>query len=420
MPETLLSYLTRPNPRIARRAQGPVKFTFNNLWLPVENLEPWTEFNYETLMSLFGPDLSRQVDLDDPTPQCEASMFSQIYDEQTLGHVVASSIMIPVSCALPQELFAASGGITWETDDCFPDWSAGNQYRMQEYQDPEGTTVTKDRPKAIVLGDTKYQWSHEEAIRNVCSRHHGYEHTRPNNVLPLEQVQFYCAMYRCRFGFLVTDEGLLVLEAFQETDIQRSPRPRRNVRPPSHQRVISSSTVDMSISGLSEAVSDLSVRSADVGPPSIRLMKYAFVPWRAQGTGALTVKLALYCIVRIANEDSGLRPHYTPLTTMVQLSGGASATPIGGSPEPSTTVGKDKAPAVGSIEPVTSTSNPRTSNESQYHNVRVFWNNDHTAYNYQIDDGKWIFNDSPEKWQTLENNIYNYHMKPPLRGNKPS
>ncbi|OOF93558.1 hypothetical protein ASPCADRAFT_508670 [Aspergillus carbonarius ITEM 5010] len=215
-------------------------------------------------MSLFGPDLSRQVDLDNPTPQCEASMFSQLYDEQTLGHLVASSIMIPVSCALLEELFFSSGGITWETDECFPDWSAGNKHRMQRYRDSDGNARTKDRPKAIILGDTKYQWPHEEAIRIVRSNRHGYEHTRPDIVRPLEQVQFYCATYRCRFGFLITDEGLLLLEATQDTDIQRSPRPRRNVQPPSHHRVISSSTMDMSISSVSEAVSDMSVKSSEL------------------------------------------------------------------------------------------------------------------------------------------------------------
>ncbi|PYH97903.1 hypothetical protein BO71DRAFT_95591 [Aspergillus ellipticus CBS 707.79] len=193
--------------------------------MPIENLEPWTEFNYQNLMPLFGPDLSRQVDLDNPTPQCEASMFSQLYDEQTLGHLFASSIMIPVSCALPEELFFSSGGITWETDECFPDWSSGNQYRKQEYKDSEGDTKAKARPKAIVLGDTKYQWSHEEAIGMVRSHRHGYEHNRPDIVRPLEQIQFYCATYTCRYGFLITDKGLLVLEAFQETETQRSPRP---------------------------------------------------------------------------------------------------------------------------------------------------------------------------------------------------
>ncbi|PYI01820.1 hypothetical protein BO78DRAFT_401019 [Aspergillus sclerotiicarbonarius CBS 121057] len=249
---------------------------------------------------------------------------------------------------------------------------------MQEYRDSEGNPRTKDRPKAIILGDTKYQWSHEEAIRIVRSHRHGYEHTRPDIVRPLEQVQFYCATYRCRFGFLITDEGLLVLEATQETDIQRSPRPRRNVRPPSHQRVASSSTMDMSISGVSEAISDMSVKSSDMGAPSIRLMKYVFVPWGAQGVGNLTVKLALYCIARIANEDSGLKPDYTPLAAIARLSQGsprqiqAPAAPIGGLQTPSTPAGKGKAAVMGGVGPATSTSNPKKSDGSQYHDANAF------------------------------------------------
>ncbi|PYH94677.1 hypothetical protein BO71DRAFT_352959, partial [Aspergillus ellipticus CBS 707.79] len=187
MPETLLSYLTRPNPRISRIARGPVKFTFNTLWFPVENVEPWTEFNYQNLMSLFSPDLSRQVDLADPTPQCEASMFTQLYDEEALGHVVAASIMIPVSCALPGDLFLSSGAITWETDECRPDWSGGNKLHLQ------GHGPAKDRPKAIILGDIKNQWSHIDAIAKVRnSIRNGYEFDGPRQISPLEQIQYYC------------------------------------------------------------------------------------------------------------------------------------------------------------------------------------------------------------------------------------
>ncbi|KAJ9296755.1 hypothetical protein DTO271G3_4954 [Paecilomyces variotii] len=354
MPETLLSYLTRPNPRISRKARGPVKYTFNSLWFPIENLEPWTEFNYQNLVSLFSPDLSRQVDLDDPTPQCEASMFSQLYDEEALGHVVASSIMIPVSCALPEEVFLSSGGITSETDECRPDWSGGNKLYLQGPRNSHGGTNTSDRPKAIILGDTKNQWSHAEAIEKVQrSLRRGYEYNRPHEIYPLEQIQYYCAMYRCRFGFLITEEGLLVLQAFQDIDIQRSPRPQRNVRQLPHQRVTSSSTNDISMAGTSDdrdtqqspgpqrnvrqlshqrvtsssandtsmagKSDDHSVTSTDLGPFPIRLMQYAFVPWDAHGVGNVTIKLALYCISRMANEDSRLKPDYLPLASMAQM-----------------------------------------------------------------------------------------------------
>ncbi|KAL2812137.1 hypothetical protein BDW59DRAFT_177030 [Aspergillus cavernicola] len=207
----------------------------------------------ETLLS---PDLNRQVDLSDPTPQCEAAMFNQLYDEQMLGHLVASSIMMPVSCALPDELFFTSGGTTWETAECFPDWSTGNKNRTQRI----------GRPKAIAIGDTKYQWAHEEAISVVRSNPHGYEYANRRDIVrPIEQLQFYCASYKCRFGFLITEKGLLVLEASLETEIQRSPRPPRNVQPPSHRRVTSSSTVDKSVSGISEALTDIWLCTALAG-----------------------------------------------------------------------------------------------------------------------------------------------------------
>ncbi|PYH94678.1 hypothetical protein BO71DRAFT_398723 [Aspergillus ellipticus CBS 707.79] len=64
---------------------------------------------------------------------------------------------------------------------------------------------------------------------------------------------------------------------------------------------------------------DGSVNTADLGPPSIRLLQYAFIPWGAHGVGKMTIKLALYCIARMANEDSRLKPDYPPLASMAQM-----------------------------------------------------------------------------------------------------
>ncbi|KAJ0417514.1 hypothetical protein BJY00DRAFT_315807 [Aspergillus carlsbadensis] len=310
MPETLLSYLTRPNPRVASRGSGSSTFTFNNIWSPAENMEPWDEFTYASLVSAFQHDFNKTVDLNDPTPQCEAAGLHEIYDENMLEHLVASSIMIPVSSALPNELFMTGGARTWYNLDGFPDWSSGNKYRTQ----------ANTRPRATVLGDTKYKWPHDDAIHLIRSRPHGYEGFANRSIVwPIEQVQFYCASCKCRFGFLITEKGLLALQAYQDPEIQRSPRPKRNIQPQTHQRISSLSTVDMSVSEISETLTDMSIVSASLAPPSIRLLKYAFVPLGASGIGSLTVKLGLYFLARMGNEDSELRPDYPPLVSSPQL-----------------------------------------------------------------------------------------------------
>ncbi|GIK00045.1 hypothetical protein Aspvir_004059 [Aspergillus viridinutans] len=156
MPERLLDYLTRPNPTVVVESTGPPKFTLNVAWKPIENIETWDEFDYQTLTTQFRSQLNRQVTLPDVTSECQDGRFNRLYDESTLESLVSSSIILPVSSALhPSDLFLVKGAATWETDACFPDWGAGKT---------NGPQNNARRPKAIVLGDTKYRWSHQQAI----------------------------------------------------------------------------------------------------------------------------------------------------------------------------------------------------------------------------------------------------------------
>jgi hypothetical protein len=59
MPERLLDYLTRPNPTVVVESQGPTTFTYNVSWQPVENIEGWDDFNYQTLTTWFRSQLNR-------------------------------------------------------------------------------------------------------------------------------------------------------------------------------------------------------------------------------------------------------------------------------------------------------------------------------------------------------------------------
>jgi hypothetical protein len=220
--------------------------------------------------------------------------------------LIGSAIMMPVSSVLSSsDLFLTGGGSTWETIDCNPDWGAGKTNAPRN---------KVGRAKAIVLGDTKYRWSHLPAINIVRSSRGGYTQ---ENVRPIEQVQHYCAMYGCRFGFVITEAGALVMQFFKEREIQRSPRPQRNITQPSHRRITSSSTMDMS--SISASLTDMSLTSDDLSAPTIRLVQYAFVPWDAHGAGTLTVKLALYCLTLLAKDDSVLGPDYAPLVSQLPL-----------------------------------------------------------------------------------------------------
>ncbi|GFF98314.1 conserved hypothetical protein [Aspergillus udagawae] len=155
MPEQLLNYLTRPNPTVVVESTRPPRFTYNVAWTPIENIKRWDEFNYQTLARRFRTELDRQVTLPDFMPQCQNEKFNRLYDETMLEHLVVSLIILHVSSALPSDLFLVGGAATWQTDACYPDWGAG------KIKGPRNDT---QRPKAVLLGDTKYRWSHQVAI----------------------------------------------------------------------------------------------------------------------------------------------------------------------------------------------------------------------------------------------------------------
>ncbi|KAL2811844.1 hypothetical protein BJX63DRAFT_422081 [Aspergillus granulosus] len=296
MTETLLQYLTRRNPTVIASGAGKSKFAYSEEWETVEDLEIWSEFNYETLTSRFGEELQREVPQFDATTIPEAGGYNRIYDERGLNDLVCMSIMGPVSAVL-SPLFITSGGRTTESLGCFPDWGAGY----------EGRYNTNERAKALIVGDTKYNWSSASAISTLQNMvYDSYEHTpKHDDVRPIEQVMHYGSLYKCCYVFVITEKELVVMQLHLGHDpVRTSPRPVRTRPPTLHQRTASSSAI-------SKQLSDISIKDSDF-KLHIGLVKYKTIPWAARS--GLTVKLALYCLIRLAHEDgSDLRLDYPPI-----------------------------------------------------------------------------------------------------------
>ncbi|KAB8239894.1 hypothetical protein BDV35DRAFT_375173 [Aspergillus flavus] len=299
MTETLLSYLTRRNPRVETPGLARSTFTFNDDWGTVEKAREWSEFSYKALLSKFGEELKRQVTPIDNTSQCEAAGINVIHDERGLSDLVLASIIVPVSAELGP-VFIAAGGRVLESLGCYPDWGCGDGRESN----------TAGRSKALVLGETKLNWSLANAIDTILNNTDGsYEDAAArDDVRPVEQAQYYGAVYRRRFAFIITEKELVVMQLHLAPDpVRTSPRPVRTRPPPSHQRVISSSEI-------SKQLTDMSIDES-VLTPRIALVKYKSIPWSAHGE-CLTIKLALYCLARLADEDGlDLRDAYPPLVS---------------------------------------------------------------------------------------------------------
>lgn len=387
MTETLLSYLTKSNPNLLAYAKPLSNFTFNTDWEPVESMREWTNFNYDTLHLRFRNELSRHVSAFPITRHCEDGGFNRIFDERGLSDLICMSIMGPVSAVLPSS-FITSGGRVIQHVGCIPDWGAGKDEGTDQY----------GKAKALVLGDTKFNWSSINALN--AAQNGSYEDSPlADLVRPIEQVQYYGAVYGCRYAFIISDQELVVMQLhLAPAPVRTSPRPQRTRLPPSHQRVISSSTI-------SKKLTDMSIDESYF-KASIGLVEYKKIPWSA--TSGLTIKLALYCLVRLAAEDGNdLKTDYPRLTSLESSITQNLPSTVLSSSQPRNSVPTSST--------VASASTPQTSNENEglFYDTSVQWNKSRTGYVYKDNNGKWIVDDLISNWKEIGKSIYKYEGAPP-------
>ncbi|PWY86482.1 hypothetical protein BO94DRAFT_597104, partial [Aspergillus sclerotioniger CBS 115572] len=244
-------------------------------------------------MQRFGSDLSLPIHPFHPDDICEKAGANEIFTENGLWDLISTVVVIPVSYALPGNQFIADGGQIQEYTEIFPD---------------------------LAGGDKAGRWSYHEAIQVVQrgSDDLGYEYDElRDTVRPLEQTQHYSILQGSRYTFVITEEALLVMRLCLSVDpVRTSPRPVRNTTTSStsapvqsHRRVVSGSTISEAMSGLSEMSIDSVTKKKGV---DVGMVEYSVVPWKGRGDG-LTIKLALYCLVRLANEANELQESYDSL-----------------------------------------------------------------------------------------------------------
>ena len=298
---TVLEHLTKPNVN-SKCYEGYTTPTYNNDWDPIEDAEKWDEFNFQNLQQRYAPDLAQVIDFNDPAPSHEKEKMNKIYSERGLNDVIYATNVFAISANLPENLFIADGSRTLGSLDVSPDWGAGNEEKTNKI----------GRAKALLGGDTKYTWKWEEAISIIQKNKHGYESAPGKQVvLPLEQIQHYARKHSARYQFLITERDLLVVRfCLSPEPIRTSPRPQRSTRFQGHfPRVTSTSTI-------SEVVSSVGTMSIDEEDllPTIGLMQYSVIPRKGREDG-MTINLALYFLIRLANEDNDLQSNYPPLNT---------------------------------------------------------------------------------------------------------
>jgi hypothetical protein len=129
---------------------------------------------------------------------------------------------------------------------------------------------------------------------------------------PLRQIQHYCTRLGTRYGFLITEEELVVFRFSREKTGKglggdRSKRQTTGPKGAVHARG------DFVSSGLSEEMSmlsmvsenDTSVYNDDEPDTDVATPEYCSIPWSQRGNGRMTVRLALFFLCMLAGEAGG-------------------------------------------------------------------------------------------------------------------
>ncbi|AEO65305.1 uncharacterized protein THITE_2112160 [Thermothielavioides terrestris NRRL 8126] len=315
--ETILSVLSRRNPTPRPRSIGPAPNTFNKEWLDFDDWAPWSEFTARKLRALYRDVVD--APWKDAYVEPRLSEFDTTYgDEDGFEHQILSRSTVPAVNAallqaqklcnhLPLLHLGRRGRCRYGEDGrIHPDWVlvSSNEF------------MSDQRFASIMPGDTKLsaRWQPNLYLKNREQWKH-----------PIRQVLTYSNEVWCRYGFLITDNELVVFQfAIEHVDpgIATFRNPRQSQQP-QHQRVVST------VSDLSDSVQAMSISSrtqsyVETGKGyEYQNPRYRVIPWANHGEGDLTVKSALFYLCMMAGYGSRhVATAYPKLNTWWYLSDG--------------------------------------------------------------------------------------------------
>ncbi|KAK3292825.1 uncharacterized protein B0H64DRAFT_202116 [Chaetomium fimeti] len=347
-------------------------------WPEVGDWQLWADFNYENLRSIFRPIVEEpwpNAPSDHRLPNIDP-MERELFDEKSLESHLTKHTMPLVNAALVRantrlhrsqddrgHLWASGrgGGILGK-----PDWSLCSPNRKQ----PSGKYVN------LVPGDTKLSTKWKPGMKD----------TNPGEwALPIRQVMSYSRDLKVRYGFVITDQYLIVLR-FSRFDIEdgiAQGMSRRGVtvhqtegqhssgasnaqsRPPS---AASGSTASHATSGR-----DSSPYSDGEPTNEWRAPQYQAIPWSSHNstTGkssdtkshVLTVRLALFylSLLALSGSDISIGGDYPPLDSWTRTKTGyvhnATGEKVTHVPEDATVIERGPSPPPSSHASSRSSSN---------------------------------------------------------------
>lgn len=350
--QPLGDYLRRENPTLVCGACPPGSNTTSRRveYLIPDYIKDWTDFQCESLHSIYGGVLNRVLESEFQCQDFSAipqKPFREIHDERSLESLLTKWNHSVVSEALSKTqeylytnhsntIYMARGGQSHipqlVKEKRFPDW-AGIQPALSQ-ADVQGT---KKSSINILPGDTKVsrKWLSDDIVDGALDA----DYTRDNWQRPLKQVYTYCVRANARYGYIITDKELVVIRIGPSTQEKTPTSTQESSQGLDVIQTIPEVTEDESSQGCFEydegndhtlPKSILNKLKSDGG-----ILEYKAIPWTNDNGGKprrdhdpMTVNLALWWLHMMASVSSIIKERYAPLSKIAPPSSFGVQSPI--------------------------------------------------------------------------------------------
>ena len=340
--QTLSDYLRSKNPKLYMKScpRGSNTTSKRPPYLIPGSIEKWEDFGYDSLQKIYGGALHRILtskfsckDYSDIPKKPYREIANENCLEMLLAvwnwRVISEGLSKAQQCLYGRQdtniIYMAKGGRSRfaVASKYYPDW-AGIQADPEDEWGQEETS----KPHNILPGESKLgrKWSSNNIIDGLV--HPDYQDD--DWMKPLKQIYTYCVKANARYGYIITDEEVVVIRI--RPILEPGDSGETNDRKKSRRKPKSSKR------GQETGVSQASFPDPDEGhdfvlsPPIFRKveangrLEYKVIPWSnaasldPRRSDNLTVNLALWWLHIMASVSSNIKEQYAPLKEVAEPS----------------------------------------------------------------------------------------------------
>ena len=308
--KTILEYLTSDNPNLVYDPNQLLKShkqlnTTNAQYQNPKYILRWEDFRYDSLEAIYNGRLRKLLNLEISNCIDRSTIprlpFCEIHDEDSLetllikwNHsVVSDALRVTQKSNKAQgKMYMVRGGQAKRIPNFLPDWAAVLR------------VSTRQRTSSILTGDTKVSWKWNSRRVELGEVDEVFMGSRW--LEPIKQIFSYCRKLNVRYGYIITDEELVVTRIlpFLEDHLKSPANTQESeisISSPKNPAIISEPS--------KKSLQNLKAEDFKNGT-----LEFKAIPWKIGASDdALTINLALWWLHMMALENNETCYDYPPL-----------------------------------------------------------------------------------------------------------